>query len=107
MNRSESERDRGDGAYGLTRAGKFMVGILISLAASIGWFTVVVQTNSATALEWVGWFPPLLGLVLAAWWRLRIRRDLMAIGVLVGAIAVAPVLFALARFVNGLSHWEF
>jgi hypothetical protein len=107
MNRSESERDRGDGAYGLTRAGKFMVGILISLAASIGWFTVVVQTNSTTALEWVGWLPPTLCLVLTAWWRLRTRRNLMAIGVLAGALGVAPVLFFFAWFLNGFSHWEF
>jgi hypothetical protein len=107
MNAGDPEGDRADATHGLTRAGKYLVGIFISLVVSIGWFSAVLQTNSATALEWVGWFPPLLGLVLAAWWRLRIRRDLMAIGVLVGAIAVAPVLFALARFVNGLSHWEF
>lgn len=106
MNTDEVE-PQGDGVYGLTRAGQCIVGIFISLVVSIAWFSAVMQTNSGTALEWFGWFPPLLCLVLAAWWQLRVRRSLMAIGVLVGAIGVAPVLFALAWFFNGLSHWEF
>jgi hypothetical protein len=103
----DSDDVEASGNAGLTRAGKVIVGVFISLVVSIGWFTAVMQTNSGTALEWLGWFPPLLCLVLVACWRLRAGRNLMAIGVVAGAVGVAPVLFFLAWFFNAFSHWEF